>query len=468
LKRITSICLVFFSVFALFIGVADAAVQFTGDVDEDLAVMLIDANSGYVMFEQNANEQIRPASTTKILTCIVALENGDLNDKVTVSEDAADVSGSSLDIVEDEEIELGDLLTGMMMESGNDAATAVAEHIANGSVSDFVDMMNDKAKDLGMDSSRFTNVHGKDKDGPYVTAADMAKLARYAYQNDTFRNIVARTSFTMPQSNKRRETKAKNTNHLLHEDDDDYYRYANGMKTGSTEEAGGCLVASASKGDADLICLVFGDHSREGRERWPLAEELFDFGFEEYTTVDMAVLLENVEPIQVQVENYAANDPQQGLLEFLPPTVTEQYRTMEKAVADALLGGMDELEHTETYTVPVPIQAPVDKNDILGSVTYTSKATGQPLYTGNLVASRDVLESGTETGAEGGTPVKTMPPAVPEEIVTQQDNTAVWWWLLIPAGLVAFLVFRLLTVNRRKRKRFTKKRRPHYSYKIKR
>lgn len=476
MKRITSVCLVFITVMTLFISTAFAEFKYDGDIDEDLAVLLIDADSGEVLHKQNDNKQIRPASTTKILTCIVALEKGNLDDTVSISRNAEGISGSSLDLIRGEEVKLKDLLSGMMMVSGNDAATAVAEHIAD-STENFVSMMNKKAKEIGMENSHFANVHGKDTDNHFVTASDMAKLARYAFKNKTFMEIVGNSSYDMPANNKRGSSRTVNsTNYLVYRSDkysERYYKYATGMKTGSTPLAGDCLVASATKGSGEdeknLICLIFGvkDSSEYKYYRWEKSKELFEWAFNKFTTVDLSALLENTKTVQEQVENYAANDVKDGLLEFQKPAPAEQFVTMRTEVVEGIQNGTDEIEIKTTFNRSLPLQAPILQGDIIGSVTYTSKNTGDTIYTGNLVASRDVLETGTEPGASGNTAVATLPPAVPEDIVTR-GNSGMLWWLVVPGGLIAFLVFRLTTVNRRKRKRFNKKRRPHYSYKIKR
>ena len=144
MRKIAVFCLALISVFAIFGSSALAAVSYDGNINEDLAVVLMDADSGKVLYEQKADERIRPASTTKVMTCLVALEHGNLNDTVTISAHAAGISGSVLEIENGEEIKLENLLIGMMLKSGNDAATAIAEHIG-GTEEDFVAMMNDLA-----------------------------------------------------------------------------------------------------------------------------------------------------------------------------------------------------------------------------------------------------------------------------------------------------------------------------------
>ena len=468
MKRLASFLFIFVIVFTLLTGtVFAAAPAYTDDVTAQYW-MLIDADSGMVLDDSgNVDKQIEPASTTKIMTCILALEKGNLSDTVIVSRKAAGISGSTCNLVEGEEINLENLLNAMMMVSGNDAATAVAEHIS-GSASSYVDMMNAKAQELGMTSTHFYNVHGKhtEEGDHHTTVADMAKLAIYAMKNPTFMGIVDKSSYTLPADNKRQSQLYKNTNKLCDRDSEYYYSAANGMKTGSTNFAGGCLVASASKNGMNLIALLFKDDSQDGRGRWPDARSLFEFGFDNYRTVDLQELLVDVKPVQAQVENYAANDVSEGLLEFAGPEPGMVYKTLPKDVVEGLLNGTDSLEPVPTFTSP--LQAPILKGSILGTVQYKSKNTGEVVCSDNLVATRDVLQAGTEPNASGGTAVATQPPIIPEKLKTQRDNSGIWLWLLIPAGLIVFLVFRLFTVNRKKRKRYSTRRKPQYSYKIRR
>lgn len=465
MKKITSVLLSIIFVFVLFVNTVLAAPEYTGEVAA-YAVLLIDASSGKVLYEKNPGERIEPASTTKILTCLLGIERGDLTSTVEVSRSASGMKGSKLGLVTGENVKLHDLLGGMMMTSGNDAATAVAEHVG-GSVDGFVQMMNAKAKEIGMNDTNFTNVHGMHDPEHYTTANDMAKLAQYAIKNPTFMDLANRSSYIMPANNQKREAVKASTNGLMLQDKEGYYRYATGMKTGSTVPAGACLVASASKSGMDLICLIFKDESSMGRRRWSLAAELFDFGFDNYETVPVSSLIEHAEKIQTRVENHSANDMRDGLLEFEPPEAGDAYGTVSKAVLSGLQNGSDSIIAEVNYHRPEPLQAPILKGEALGTVIYKSANTGETIYEGALVASRDVLEAGTETNVSGGTAVATMAPTIPEAIRTPRDSAAIWWWLLLPGGLIVFLVFRLLTTQRKKRRRITR-RKPKYSYRIRR
>lgn len=452
-------------VFTMFLNTALAVVSYTGDINKDLAVVLMDADSGKVLHEQKADEKIRPASTTKILTCIIAIEEGDLSSKVTVSDKAARTSGSQLIIKRGEEFVLEDLLIGMMMVSGNDAATAIAEHIG-GSVEGFVEKMNSLAEKLGMTGSHFANPHGKDDDDHYVTARDMALLAQYAMKNPTFMKLIDREYYMLPETNKQNERKILNYDYLVRSDSDYYYPYANGMKTGSTTGAGDCLVASATKDKQNLVCVMFGVSPNKKSQRWSLAKSLFDYGFNNFTTLDVLSLVGDGEPLNDQVENYAANDIYDGTLEFVQPMPEEQYLTVENDVADKLTDGTDTIEVIKNF-YDETLTAPIYENDVLGTVEYKSTNTGTTLFSGLLVASRDVAQAGSGSGSIGETAVMTMPPTAMEDLNKEKDNRGLIVLLVISGGLIAFLVIRIVTVKQKKRKKYRRKR-PSYSYKIKR
>jgi D-alanyl-D-alanine carboxypeptidase (penicillin-binding protein 5/6) len=279
-------------------------------------------------------------------------------------------------------------------------------------------------------------------------------------KNADFREIVKTFSYDMQATNKQSARTVENTNVLLDPENENYYQYATGIKTGSTPKAGGCIVSSASKNGMNLICLVYGEKPSEGTyERWKVSKALYEWGFETYKTIDVTPLLETAEPLQAQVENYAADDTGSGLLEFKKPEAGTTFVTLEAATAEGLISGTDKLIATPTYNSE-PLQAPIKKDDVLGTVVYTSEATSEEVYRCDLIASRDVNEAGTTSGE---TAVTTLPPTPPAKDPGQSSG-AVWYWLIVPFALIAFLVVRLVTTRRSKRFR---KRKPHYSYRIK-
>lgn len=229
------------------------------------SAILIDADSGRVLYEQNADAQMLIASTTKILTALVAIREGQLSDVVTVSGNAASTEGSSMYLAAGEALTLEALLYGLMLSSGNDAAVAIAEHIS-GSCEAFAQIMNETAAELGMEHSSFSNPNGLDSQSHYSTARDMALLARAAVQNETLMRIASTKSATI---NGRTMT---NHNKLL-----SYYRGCLGLKTGYTRKAGRTLVSCAQRGDQRLIAVTLQD----GND-WADHQSLFDYGFAAY------------------------------------------------------------------------------------------------------------------------------------------------------------------------------------------
>ena len=316
-----------------------------------------------------------------------------------------------------------------------------------------------------MNNTHFANPSGLHDDSHLTTAADMAKLAQYAMKNPNFVSIVSQESFTLPRTDKRMEKVFRNTNYLMRKDKDAYYPYATGIKTGDTAQAGKCLVASASKNGMNLICLIFKDTSDEGQKRWSEAKALFEYGFENYTTLEVQTLLDKAPPVRVQVENYSPMDESDGLLTFEAPSSPGTLVTVKKSTAQSILDAKDtDAIEAVPYYEDEKLTAPILKGDVLGTVTYRCKATGEELYTGALVASRDVREAGSEPDASGGTAVSVMPAVNVEEISKHDDS--IYYGLIVPGVLIGLLIWRLVTEQRRKRKRFGK-RRPYYSYRIK-
>lgn len=230
---------------------------------------VLDVQSQKFVFEKSSDLIMYPASTTKIMTLIVALEKGDLDSIVTVSPSAASCEGSSLDLKAGDKITLRNLLFGMMLVSGNDAAEAVAEHIS-GSAENFVELMNAYAIRIGATRTHFSNPHGlPDPGNHYTTAHDLALITAYAYSVPGFKEIVSQSSKRIRFADGHiREV--FNTNRLLK-----YYEGANGVKTGFTNEAGYCLVAAANRNNAQLIAVVLNSDSR-----WDDAVDMLDYGFQ--------------------------------------------------------------------------------------------------------------------------------------------------------------------------------------------
>ncbi len=254
--------------------------------------ILIEASTGRVLLEKNAQEKCAMASTTKIMTALVTIENGNLQDVVTVSKHAAATPGSTINLQVGEQITVSDLLYGLMLSSGNDAAVALAEHIA-GSEDSFLDMMNQKAVSLGLTNTHFATVHGLDHAEHYSTAYDMAMLASVCMKNDTFCTIVSTTETHISQRS------LHNTNDLLFT-----YAGATGIKTGYTGNAGRCLISSAKREGMELISVVLGCESKT--TRFSDSRKLLDYGFENYemtTVLEAGEVMMDMQLIKGKKEN---------------------------------------------------------------------------------------------------------------------------------------------------------------------
>ncbi|MCE5286252.1 MAG: D-alanyl-D-alanine carboxypeptidase, partial [Pelosinus sp.] len=223
------------------------------------AAILLDAKTGQILYNKNMNARLAPASTTKILTAIIAIESGRLDDTVKISARSAGTGGSSMHLYAGQLITLRELVTGLLLRSGNDAAVAIAEYLA-GSTDEFVNIMNQKAHLIGAYNSQFKNPNGLSAAGHYSTAFDLACLARYALLDPTFAAIVNTKETTIEWLDRRghgTDKALRNTNKLLWMLAD-----ADGVKTGTTGEAGPCLVSSATRGNQKLIAVVLHDHAR--------------------------------------------------------------------------------------------------------------------------------------------------------------------------------------------------------------
>jgi D-alanyl-D-alanine carboxypeptidase (penicillin-binding protein 5/6) len=233
--------------------------------------VVMDVASGRVLYQKNPHEKMPMASTTKIMTAILAIEKGHLQDIVTISDRAYGVEGSSIYLERGEKITLENLLYGLMLRSGNDAAVAIAEHIG-GSVDKFVEMMNEKALEIGARNTHFVNPNGLHHKEHYTTAYDLALISAYAMKNPVFRTIVATKYKRIPWEGHEWDRVMQNKNRILWE-----YEGGNGIKTGYTKAANRCLAAAAQRNNMQLVSVVLNCHS------WfDDSMALLDYGFKEY------------------------------------------------------------------------------------------------------------------------------------------------------------------------------------------
>ena len=359
------------------------------------SALLIDLNTGRVVYEQDADERIYPASLTKIMTCLIALENGNLSDVVTVSPAAlddldADSSVAGLQI--GEQMTLENLLYCMMVVSGNDACNVIAEHIA-GSVADFVRMMNQRAYELGCRNTHFNNPHGLHDESHYPTARDLSIITQAALKSENFRQIVDTYEYQLPDDNMRQNIpKLKTTNMLIYRSMSNalYYPRAHGIKTGYTSQAGRCIISEATGDGLDLLGIVCGAKTtvlESGdllMESFTECASLFDYGFDNYSYLTLMSPLYPVD--QVKINNSAGAEavavaPQDEIKVLLP----NDYDPAQ-LVTDIQLNSDS-------------VDAPVREGDVLGSatVTYAGEVLGQT----KLLAITDVARSEISTAAAG-------------------------------------------------------------------
>lgn len=277
LVRICSVGLVTAILMMIFVWPEGARAEVTEDLAPGAkAAILYDASSGRVLFEKNAEEPMLIASLTKIMTAIIAIENGNLDEEVTISPNAEGVEGSSIYLKAGERIPLRTLLYGLMLRSGNDAATAIAEHIG-GSVEGFVYLMNEKAAYLGLEHTHFANPHGLDQEGHYSSAKDLSVLTAYALKNQVFQEIVKTEVKTVSWPGEKWKRKFYNKNKMLR-----FYKWADGVKTGFTKKARRTLVSSATKDGHQLITVTLNDG-----DDWRDSMNMLEYGFQHYDLVSL-------------------------------------------------------------------------------------------------------------------------------------------------------------------------------------
>ncbi len=321
--------------------------------------IVMDANSGRVLFSHNAERKMGMASTTKIMTAITALENADINSIATVSPNAYGVEGSSMYLVLDEKLTLEDLLWGLMLVSGNDAATAVAEHVS-GSVEKFATLMNDTAQKIGATDSNFTNPHGLSDENHYTTATDLAKITSYALKNPKFREIVSTRTKSIPWKDHDYNRHLVNHNKFL-----TMYDGCIGVKTGFTKATGRCLVTAVEKNGMCLVCVTL-----NAPDDWNDHKTMYENVFAEYTP----------QTIKTAGEHISTAPIKKGTADTVALTVNQD-------IVIPIKSG-EEQKITTKATPFEDLQAPVEKGDALG--TLVIEIDGQPCGEFPLVAAENI------------------------------------------------------------------------------
>lgn len=311
------------------------------------AYCLMDAESGQILIGHNENEKLPMASTTKIMTCIVALEHGNLNDTVTASSYAASMPDVQLNMKQGEKFLLKDLMYSLMLESHNDTAVAIAEHIG-GSVEGFAKLMNDKAEELGCTDTHFVTPNGLDDDDHYTTASDLCKIACYAIQSREFIKIIQTPSYSFMNKDNTRSYSVNNKDAFLK-----LYEGALGIKTGFTGNAGYCFVGAAKRKNTTLISSVLACGWPPNKSfKWSDTTSLMNYGFSKYTKYSLTP--DNTLP---------AISVKDGINKNLH---------IKRSSMDSftiLLTASDKIKIS--YDIPSQINAPVRAGDIIGYERYS-------------------------------------------------------------------------------------------------
>ena len=331
--------------------------------------IVYDRISKSMIIGKNEDVKSAMASTTKIMTTIVILEKADLNEKVTVSAKAGGTGGSRLGLKRGDKTSVRDLLYGLMLRSGNDAAVALAEHVG-GSVKGFAELMNEKAIELGLTNTHFVTPHGLDDANHYTTALELAKLTDYAMDNETFTKIVGTKSTTIYINNQSRQI--NNTNELL-----GVLNGVVGVKTGFTNNAGRCLVTETKRNNMDIITIVLGADTKKDRTKD--SANLIEYTFSKYK-------MYNLEEQIIEEFNKWKNINEKRILIIKGKTSNPKLAlgTIEKATIP--ICDNDKIEYS--INALTEVEAPVEQWNVMG--TLTVKLNGEILENIDIVNVNEV------------------------------------------------------------------------------
>lgn len=415
----------------------------TPEITSDYAIV-IDADSGSVLYEKNAYERAYPASTTKIMTGLLVAENClNLDEVVTVGDEVNRFSAANslMENKQGEEITIRDLFYGMMLISGNDAAATLGIHLG-GSFEGFADMMNAKAKELGMNDTHFINPHGIHDENHYTTAADMAILMQYAIKNETFAKVVGTPEYTCQPTNKRKSEKVLyNTNKFItskESEQDFHWSAVNGGKTGHTSAAQGCLVTSIHKDGKNIISVLFHDTSEKSIARWTESRELLEYGLDNLSLVSLNEL--TLPELSTTVFEASRKDPESGELGLSIDTAG--------ITISGLKSDMDKIKANPSLLEIVPIinndeqlVAPITKGQIVG--TAAIKFDDRTLTVANLVSTRDVAS----VSSDPTNPINTLI----QSVVSPSDSFFTPGVIALLALGVLILILIILLIWRKRR-----------------
>ena len=351
------------------------------DIFKDITapnLILAETKTGRILYERNVDKQIYPASLTKLMTAILVVENCELDEIVTVSENAvisvpAGYVNSNLQV--GEELTVEDLLYVMLIPSANDAANALAEHVG-GSIESFSTMMNSRAKELGCTGSNFTNPSGLHQEEHYTTTRDLFYISQEAIQNKTIQKILGTTTYTLPSTNKYTGDKRVfiTTNYMIRESLTKFYcDYCIGAKTGYTGEAKNCVVEFAKKDGIELTAIIMGENANVKGQKFLDAKIMFEYVFKYYKNEQVATKNRKYETIKIN-------------------NGTKETRNLDVLYKESINILKDTEENKEILknTEYTNVKAPLQKGDVVGKIIYTYEGTN---YEVELIANSNVEES---------------------------------------------------------------------------
>ncbi|WP_077368037.1 D-alanyl-D-alanine carboxypeptidase family protein [Anaerosalibacter sp. Marseille-P3206] len=381
--------------------------------------ILIDGDTGQILYEKNSHMKLYPASTTKIMTGILAIELGNLDDIVTIDKDIINATdGTHIALDYDEQMSLKNLVYALLIESANDAAAAIAKNIS-GSIDEFATLMNKKATEMGALDTHFTNPSGLPDENHVTTAYDLAMIAKYAMNNETFRNIVKQYSYTIPPTNKKSESRyICNHNKLLFSKKKIQvdgkiipikYEWADGIKNGYTQVADQCLVSSATKGNRKLICVVLKSH---GSDIYVDTHKLLNYGFNEFEKTQLSFKNEFIDNIDIQ----------NGSIPLTTGIIGDSLYTIVPK------NNLNKIE--KKINIQENIEAPIEKGQVLGNIEYT--------LDGKLLGQADIISTMEITKVE-----------VKSKLLSK------WWVIIIVLIIILFKISEIVRKSKRRKRRKT-------------
>lgn len=426
------------------------------------ASIVMDANTGVILYQNNANEKLYPASITKIMTALVALENSSLDEVVTFSNDAVygiEKNSSNVGVYVGEQMTMEQCLYAMLLESANEVSTGIAEHIA-GSVEAFTKLMNAKAKELGCKNTHFTNANGLHDDNHYTSAYDMALISQEAYKYSTFRTIISTKQFIVPSTNMREEPLYFNNHHEMMNPRKYLryrYEYCTGGKTGYTDMAKNTLVSYATKDGVDLICVVM--KSKNGQQPQNIFSDtidLFDYVFNNFTQYSINDDMDT-----------ASFDSSQLFTRFNNIFSSKHSPISISNKGNILIPNSVSLEQT-TRTIEYDENVTIKEGEnIIGHIVYT--------YGDRTVGRTDIIYTSTKDTLNFGTEIlkKNTSDNQLIQLITKNDSDEISLVkVLLVIGVIIFILIAVYfalqirkrkkdnTINTKRRKKFSRK---HYN-----